>query len=421
MVLGYISLFLTLATFIFWINKEAFFNLGSLPKRHGYLAFALKVFSGIALWLVYTYYYTNRIDADIYKYFDDAAHLFKSTQNDWMLRLKLITGFQNDLEIKSFLSSTNFWDSESELFFNDNRIIIRIHLALWHLSGGLYLFHVIFFSFISFIGSTALFHFFNRNVTLPNWVLFICCFCVPSVLFWASAPLKESLIIFGLGTLLFGIQRVKERMNTHSILWLTIGLLTLLSLKIYILFALLPGLWFWLTTTGKTNRSIQVKFLWIHFLLGLFLFSNKVIQALEQKQLQFKALIEKNGANSAIGLNSFDSPLSLIYTIPQALFNVLIRPAYPVNWSPFSLFNGIEHIIFLSLIFFPFIYKKRLLEGEQRLVLICVSFLVVGSCIIGLTVPVVGGIVRYKGPLIPFYLIAILTFTNFSKIAQKLK
>ncbi len=104
MVLGYISLFLLLAAFTFWISKGAFFTLGSLPKRYSYLAFALKVFSGITLWLVYTYYYTNRMDADIYKYFDDAAHLYKSTQSDWMLRLKLITGFQNDIEIKSILA-----------------------------------------------------------------------------------------------------------------------------------------------------------------------------------------------------------------------------------------------------------------------------------------------------------------------------
>tara|TARA_B110000046_G_scaffold25332_3_gene24872 strand:+ start:63020 stop:64285 length:1266 start_codon:yes stop_codon:yes gene_type:complete len=421
MVLGYTSLFLLIAVFVFWINKSPFFTYGSLPKMYSYFAFTLKVLSGVAVWLIYTYYYTTRIDADIYKYFDDAAHLFKSTQNDWILRLKLISGFQNDLEIKSILAGTNFWDSGSELFFNDNRTMIRIHLALWYLSGGVYLFHLFFFSLISFIGTSALFHFFNRNVNLPNWILFICCFYIPSVLFWASAPLKESLILFGLGALLYGIQGVKERENYRLIIWLTVGLLTLLSSKIYILFTLLPGLWFWSTTAGKTKRAIQVKFLWTHFLLALFLFSDKVIYAIAKKQLQFKTLIAKNGVNSAIDIGTFDTPLSLFSTLPQALFNVLIRPAYPVNLNPFSLFAAAEHVIFLALFIVPFIYKKRLQEKEQRLALFCISFVVVGSCIIGLTIPVIGGIVRYKVPFILFYLIGILTFTNFSKIAPKLK
>tara|TARA_B110000503_G_C7161414_1_gene419830 strand:- start:53 stop:1318 length:1266 start_codon:yes stop_codon:yes gene_type:complete len=421
MVLGYISLFLIIVLFIFWINKSHFYTIGSLPKKSSYLALALKVLSGVALWLVYTYYYTNRMNADIYKYFDDAVYLFKATQNDWILRLKLLTGFQNDLEIKALLVDTNFWDSGTELFFNDNRTLIRIHLALLHFSGGLFLFHVVFFSFISFIGSTALVHFFKRNVKIPHWAVFICCYCIPSILFWASAPLKESLIILGLGALLYGVQAVKIRKDTASILWLTTGLLALLSLKIYILFALLPGLWFWTTTAGKSKRSIQVKFIWVHFLLAVFLFSDKIIQALAQKQLQFKALIVKSGANSAIDIGSFDSPLGLISALPQALFNVLVRPIYPVNWSPFSLFAAAEHLFFLALISLPFIYRKTLNATEQRLVLLCISFVVIGSCVIGLTVPFVGGIARYKVPLIPFYLIAILTFTNFSKIAPKLK
>jgi len=45
----------------------------------------------------------------------------------------------------------------------------------------------------------------------------------------------------------------------------------------------------------------------------------------------------------------------------------------------------------------------------------------IGSSITGLTVPALGGIVKYKVPFIPFYLIVILTFINFSKIAPKLK
>jgi len=421
MVLGYISLFFMIVLFVFWMNKSAFFQFGSLPKTYSYVALMLKVSAGIALWLVYSYFYSERMNADIYKYFDDAAHLFKSTQNDWSLRFKVLTGFQNDLEMKSLLADTNFWDSNSELFFNDNRTLIRIHLALLHFSGGLYIFHVLFFAFLSFIGSTALFHFFHRNSTVPNWVLFICCYCIPSVLFWTSAPLKESLIIFGLGVFLFGVQQTKDRMSRSSFLWLTLGLLSLISVKFYILLSLLPGLWFWSTTIDKKNRTIQFKFIWIHMLLATFLLSDKVINAMAQKQSQFKTLIEKSGANSAIDIGSFDSFPSLIYALPQALFNVLIRPIYPANCSPFSLFASAEHFLFIALLFLPFFFRKTSNTAEQRLALFCISFVFIGSCIIGLTVPILGGIVRYKAPLIPFYLIGILTFVNFSKIAPKLK
>jgi len=421
MILGYISLFVMTVVFVFWVSKSHFFTFGILPKKYSYIALLLKVAAAISLWLIYTYYYTIRLDADIYKYFDDAFYLWKSTQNDWTLRWKLLFGLQNDLDLKPLLANTNFWDSKSEVFFNDNRTIIRIHLALLSFSQGVYLFHVLFFAFISFIGTTALFQFFKRSTTLPHFILFICCCCVPSVLLWASAPLKESLVLFGLGLLLYGVSKVKEKANKHSTLCLILGLLTLLSLKVYILIALLPGLWFWTSSKGKTLRSIRIRFIWIHFLSLGFLLSDRIVQALAQKQSQFKALIEVTGANSAIQINSFDSFFSLLSTVPQAIYNVLFRAVVPLQLSPFSLFAAGEHLLFIAVLFLPFIYAKRVSLQEQRLALLCISFVIITSCIIGLTVPVLGGIVRYKVPLIPFYLIAILTFTNLSKIASKLK
>lgn len=422
MIVGYISLIVMTILFGLWVNKSPFFSLDSLSKKFTYLALFLKISAGTVLWLVYTYYYTDRANSDIYKYFDDAVHLFNSTQSDWASRIQLIFGFQNDGEIAKLLANTNFWDSSKELFFNDNRTMIRIHMVLLHLSGGVYLFHVLFFSLISFIGSVGLFHFFKNSTKLPNWILFVCCFCVPSVLFWASAPLKESLTIFGLGLFLAGGQQILQKRNSfYSYIFCFIGLIALISVKIYILFALLPGLWFYVTTQNKSKRTVTLKFIWLHSLFVVFLFSNKVIAALALKQSQFKFLIEKSGANSAIEISSFDSFFSLISTLPQAVFNVLIRPIYPPQLGLFSLFAAAEHLLFLAILIAPFVYKKSIGLSEQRTVMFCISFVLICSGLIGLTVPVLGGIVRYKVPFIPFYLIAILTFINFSKIPSKLK
>ena len=422
MVMGYIWLFTMAVLTVYWVSKSSFFTFGTLAKKYSYLALFLKLSSGVALWLIYTYYYTDRINSDIFKYFDDAVHLFDSTQNNWLLRIKIITGFQNDATISAIIADTNFWDSSSELLFNDNRTMIRIHMALLHFSGGLYLFHLFIFSFLSFIGYTALFQFFRKFSHLPHFILFLCCCCIPSLLFWASAPLKESITIFGLGLFLLGSQHVeRNRLSTKSYFLTALGLFTLISIKLYILFALLPGLWFWVSSKGKSKRAIWLKFIWVHTLLFVGLFSNQVIDTLSQKQQEFKKLIETSGANSAIEIGSFDSFLGLVSTLPKAIFNVLIRPIYPPNWSVFSLFAAAEHLLFLGVLLLLFYFKKALNETEQRLALFCISFVLIGSLIIGLTVPVLGGIVRYKVPLLPFYLIAIFSFINFSKLTPKLK
>lgn len=282
--------------------------------------------------------------------------------------------------------------------------------------------HLLFFSLLSFIGSISLFHFFRNQSKIPDLILFVVCYFISSILFWASAPLKESITVFGLGLFLWsgqplnGIKRSSIRYGLMAL-----ALLTLIGVKLYVLLALIPGYWFWNSSQSKNKVALWSKFVLIHGLLFLFLISNQIVEALARKQLEFKKLIELSGANSAINIASFDSFLSLITALPQAIFNVLVQPIYPPNWGLFSLFVVVEHFIFLGLLLLPFIYKKQTSSAEQKLALFCISFVMMGSSIIGLTVPVLGGIVKYKVPFIPFYLIAILTFINFSKIAPKLK
>ena len=132
MAMGYISLFIQFALFIYWMNKSSFFSFGTLPKLYAYLALILKLGAALSNWFIYTYYYTDRIHSDIFKYFDDAVHLFNSAKGDVILRFKIIGGFQNDAEISIILADTSYWDNSSELYFNDNSTMIRFHLALLH-------------------------------------------------------------------------------------------------------------------------------------------------------------------------------------------------------------------------------------------------------------------------------------------------
>lgn len=420
MLLGYFSFVALFLLFLFWVKKNRLFQLGKLSWKFSFVALFLKISAGFALWFIYTYYYTNRMSADIYKYYDDALHLFNSTQKNWPLRFELLFGFQNDSALFPILKDTQFWYSSSEIFFNDNRTMTRIHLAILHFSGGLYSFHVLFFAILSFIGSCGIFQFFRKSSNLSDSILFAFCFLVPSFLFWNSAPLKETVLIFGLGLLLFGIANISEIKSFRNFTLLTLGILTLLSLKIYILFALVPGLWFWTTSLNKSKVKIRMRYIGIHILMALFLFSSKASTILADKQAQFKTLIQETNASSAIAISPFDSFWSLLITIPQALFNVLVRPIYPTTWNSLSLLSAAEHLFLISILILPLIWKKATSITEQRLVLFCISFVLVSSCVIGLTVPVLGGIVRYKAPLLPFYLLAIFTVVDLSKISPKL-
>jgi len=51
-----------------------FFSIEGLSRKEISAIFILKIIAGVVLYLIYTYYYTDRKSADIFKYFDDGKY-----------------------------------------------------------------------------------------------------------------------------------------------------------------------------------------------------------------------------------------------------------------------------------------------------------------------------------------------------------
>lgn len=417
MIVGYLSFLILIALCLYSIVKVKFFQIEAWSSLPVLFAFGCKLLFAVLVWFIYSYYYADRANADIFKYFDDAVSLFNATEGNFSLRCKVFMGINNSTELIEIYSNTQFWDSQKEVWFNDNRTMTRIHLILLHFSRGLYHLHSLVFAMLSLIGSMGLFKFFRSFSHLPKKLVFVISFFIPSVLFWCSAPLKESFLLFALGITLFGLMQMKRKVSISGLLFLLIGILGMVSLKLYLLVSILPGFLFLLIAKGNSRKVTIVTFASIHLLFVLFFlfFQNEIILLLNSKQQAFKAL----SANSEIALESFTTLPELISIIPQALFNVLIRPVYPVNWNPFSLLSSLEHIFYLSALFLPIIYFKK--PKTSTLSLFCISLVIIVALVIGTTTPILGAIVRYKSPIIPFYLVLIFTFVDFSKLPQRLQ
>ena len=71
-------------------------------------------------------------------------------------------------------------------------------------------------------------------------------------------------------------------------------------------------------------------------------------------------------------------------------------------------------IIMLRVLFF----KKPSAE-TKKMVLFCFSFTLFLSAVIGMVTPVLGAIVRYKVPLLPFFVIGFLLLLDKEKLVNK--
>ena len=64
------------------IWKLHWFNLSGISKKWVAAAFLIKVFAGIAMWGIYSFYYSDRNEADIFKYFDDSQVMYEAVHEN---------------------------------------------------------------------------------------------------------------------------------------------------------------------------------------------------------------------------------------------------------------------------------------------------------------------------------------------------
>jgi hypothetical protein len=148
------------ALFLYLIRRSAFFQSPGMGKRTVGVLFLLKVAAGTALWWVYTYHYTDRSTADIYKYFDDGNVLFSALPAHPGDYLRMLLGIGNDTPHfnEAYYAVMNNWHRQYDTgYYNDAHTMIRFSALVRLFSFGVYHVHTVFASFLSLIGLVALY------------------------------------------------------------------------------------------------------------------------------------------------------------------------------------------------------------------------------------------------------------------------
>ena len=229
---------------IIW--KWRFFKHTGLSRRFLIIAFAIKLIAGFSIYALYSSGYEERSKADTFKFYDDSEHLFhalKEAPSDYFF---MLTGLdQNREHFQQYYDKMNNWNRDWETgFYNDSQTMIRLNAFFRLFSFNQYAVHIVFMCFISFIGMMALFRGILPFASDRKYLFTGAIFLIPSVVFWTSGVLKESLLIFGLGLLVYAMSKLyyKRLQKVKYLGILVIALFLIFITKIYILFTLAPGL-----------------------------------------------------------------------------------------------------------------------------------------------------------------------------------
>ena len=419
-----------LAFFLWLIGKLNYFKTSGFSSISLQFAFLIKAFCGLVIYLIYTYYYPVRMEADTFKYFDDSKYLYNALWEHPLDYFKMLFGIicENDYFLKQYYSDIyNWYRSYDNGLLNDNRLVIRLNAFVRLFSFGNYHVHSLFFNFLTFIGSYSLARLF-LVFSESKWKTYLVVFLIPSFVFWSAGILKESILIFALGSFTWNIYKIisgSHKISTY--LWILFLIPILFIMKFYVFVALIPAILAW-WISQKTKRTISIHLVTIVACLLVALgietifptYNFLVIMA--AKQGDFINLANFLKVNSSIYMDYLEPNLwSFIKASPKAFINTLTRP-WPTELKGILFYPPLfENLFIIFILFIGWFYRKKVNPQQWKFIIFCLTFSILLFVIIGLTTPIIGAIVRYKIPAIPFLIFVALLFLDDSKLPQKLR
>ncbi|MCW8897572.1 MAG: hypothetical protein OQJ96_12215 [Flavobacteriales bacterium] len=398
----------------FIISRSNFFKLATIPTYWIIIIFGIKIILSILITLIYTYYYSDRAVADIFKYFDDSKIMFDALKTNVLDYTQMVLGLDLNSAYfhEHYYSKMHYWNRvNNSNFLSDTHVMIRFNAIVRLFSFGFYHVHNVFINFLSLIGLIAIFKVFSKLYIGKEKLLFLIVFLTPSLLFWGSGLLKEGLVIIALGMLLLHFFKLVEKWSFISLFLIIFSCIIILFTKMILLIALIPGILGFLI--HKKVKNIPLSYLYATVIVvatSLILYfinhSLNPIDIIINKQQDFIYLVEKMDVRSAIYQPKFNHLWDLLAYTPQALINVFLRPFLWESYSVFTLFSALENIlIILFCVVLLFFRTKK--TSFSALFYFSILFALVLAIVIGLTTPILGAIVRYKIFVLLFFLLAI--------------
>lgn len=252
-----IEVALTLAyTFLFiaLIYRWRFFSFEGLQRKEVSLLFILKIAAGVMLTFIYTYYYTERSEADIFKFFDDSAYIFEALYVNPLHYLQLVLGINSDAaHLEVYTQNTSFWALQTDAYrsftgtdnhnyFNSHRIVTQFNAFIRLFSFGYFGVHIVFINFLSLIGLTALYRALYPFIYAHRLWLIAVVFLLPSVWLWSSGVLKESFVFWGMGLFIYHFLNSAEKgFTVWRTVYIFLALLLLVFVKYYLAVVIIPA------------------------------------------------------------------------------------------------------------------------------------------------------------------------------------
>jgi len=398
-------------------------------------ALLVKLAGAIALGFVYQFYYGG---GDTFSYHTHGSvPIWNAFMDHPTTGLRMIFG-ANDY-------SGGVWDYASKIwYYRDDASFFIVRLASFFdiFTLGTYSSTALLFAVLSFSGVWALFKVFYEKY--PEYVkyLAISILFIPTVFFWGSGILKDSVTLGMLGWIVFSFHKIllSDKNKFRYVFIIIPAVVAIFIIKKYVLLSLFPAiiLWVYANYIAKVKSAvIKLAIAPVFIMVALGLGYYAVLKVGEDdprynleklaKTARTTAYDIRYGwgkdAGSGYSLGELDGTFgSMVGLMPQAVNVSLFRPYLWEANNPFMFLSAFESLAFLILT--VWIVVNFIRKGSWRVlfnpdVVFTLIFSISFAFAVGVSTYNFGTLSRYKIPMMPFYAVSLVILYHQSKRDKK--
>ncbi|MDA0195531.1 MAG: hypothetical protein O2887_12590 [Bacteroidetes bacterium] len=406
-----------------------------LTRRYFIPGLMVKLVGALSLGLIYQFYYKG---GDTLNYYHlGSVHIWRAFLDSPSLAFKLIFLVGKEYESSTFQYASNI------ISYGDlpTYFVVRVAGLFSLVTFNSYYAISLLFASLSFSGSWALYYAFYKILPNKHFLIALAVLFVPSVFFWGSGLLKDTLTFGAMGWFIFSFLEifVHKKRNPVNILVMVIAAYIIYTVKIYIMLSLVPALIIFLfLKTLNSLKSLALKVIVAPFIIGLAISSGyyAIIMVGEDNArysiddfvytaqttaewLHYVSQIQ-GGSGYSLGDNDY-STAGIMGKFLPAVWVSLYRPYLWESHNLVMMISAIESFIMLLLslwIVFKVGFFKTIRSIIASPFVTCLFlFTITFAFAIGFSTYNFGSLVRYKIPLIPLFLFALILLwekaTNF--------
>ncbi len=394
-----------------------------VTRKYFLSALTVRIFGALLLGILYQFYYGG---GDTFNYHTLGSRviwevMMESPSDGFKL---LFSSGEDPLLAFEYSSRILFYGDPSSYF------IVRIAAFFDLLTFSTYSATAVLFAVVSFIGMWLFFKAFVSSFPHLHKLIAIAILFMPSVIFWGSGVLKDSIVLACIGAMTYCVKEIFLERNVKliTILLMMLCVFVTYKVKIYVLLCFFPAALLWIYASAFFRiQSLVLRSLLVPFLVALIAVSGyyavlktgedssrysieKLAQTAQITAYDIGFYTGKN-AGSGYSLGELDGSFTGMILLAPAAINVsLFRPYIWEVRNPLMVLSALESLVLMIFTIYILFKKRWSFFGafSDPNILFCMTFSLTFAFAVGVSTFNFGTLARYKIPLLPFYALALI-------------